>query len=130
MEEWQKELQEWFGKVTVSVEDFVSEVGHVVEEATEEFHNDILREIDQFVDDFVMPIVDISIEEEINISYYMNEEPDWFMSPKIEPTFNVHPACQGCQHYHGRIHGKNLLVCGMHPYGWHDSHCPDWEGET
>lgn len=36
-------------------------------------------------------------------------------------------ACQGCQHYHGRIYGGTLLVCAMHPFGVEDDRCPDWE---
>ena len=130
MEEWNKDFMEWWGTVTVAVEDFVDEVGQVVEETTEEFHNDLVREIDQLLEDLLLPIIDVSIEEDINISYYMNDESDWLMSPKIEPTFNVHPACRGCHHYHGQFHGKSLLVCAMHPYGWHDAHCPDWEGDS
>lgn len=43
-------------------------------------------------------------------------------------------ACQGCSHYHGIAYGysratRSLLVCGFHPYGWHDEvACPDWSG--
>lgn len=37
------------------------------------------------------------------------------------------PTCQGCQHYHGHVYNKNLLVCAMHPYGKGDTPCPDWE---
>ncbi|MEA5535978.1 hypothetical protein [Crocosphaera sp. XPORK-15E] len=128
MEDWQKELVEWLGTVTVAVEEFVDEVGQVVETASEEFQTDLVREIDQFFEDVFSPIIDISIEEDINISYYFNEDPDLMLSPKIEPTFNVHPACRGCHHYHGRVYGKHLLVCGMHPSGSHTSQCPDWEG--
>jgi hypothetical protein len=43
-------------------------------------------------------------------------------------------ACRGCVHYHGAAYGysrddRTILVCGFHPYGWHDEHgCPDWTG--
>ncbi len=33
--------------------------------------------------------------------------------------------CQKCQHYQGQIHGGNLLVCVLHPYGQED--CQDYE---
>lgn len=36
-------------------------------------------------------------------------------------------ACKGCCHYHGQKYGGNLLVCGMHPYGVEEEHCPDWQ---
>jgi hypothetical protein len=45
----------------------------------------------------------------------------------IEPLINRHPACVGCQHYHGQVYGETMLVCGMHPYGWDGDECPDWE---
>ncbi|MEL6221715.1 MAG: hypothetical protein AAFQ57_14745 [Cyanobacteria bacterium J06626_14] len=42
-------------------------------------------------------------------------------------------VCKGCTHYHGIAYGQHrnartLLVCGFHPYGWHNSSsCPDWQ---
>lgn len=39
-------------------------------------------------------------------------------------------ACQGCRHYHGRIYGGNMLVCGMHPYGVEGDRCGDWESKA
>jgi len=47
-----------------------------------------------------------------------------------KPSARHHSACIGCQHYHGYIYGNQLLVCGMHPYGWEGDSCPDWEGAT
>ncbi|MBF2079739.1 MAG: hypothetical protein IGR76_14770 [Synechococcales cyanobacterium T60_A2020_003] len=41
-------------------------------------------------------------------------------------------ACEGCEHYHGIAYGysrlnRSMLICGFHPYGWHqDDSCPDW----
>ena len=77
-----------------------------------------------------------------------NELSEWLMQPLLElvagieqeiedvasplhqtfqPLINQHPACVGCQHYHGQMYGDNLLVCGMHPYGWEGETCPDHE---
>lgn len=47
----------------------------------------------------------------------------------VHPTAKQYPACQHCKHYHGYRYGEHLLVCAMHPYGWEDEQCPDWEGE-
>ena len=131
MEDWQKDLTEWMENVAVAVEGFVDEVGQSVETAAEDFQNDLAREIEQFLDNVFPPTIDISIEEDYQSYYYYheyNEDPDFLLSPKIEATHNVHPACRGCIHYHGRLHGKQLLVCGMHPYGSSGESCPDWEG--
>jgi len=47
----------------------------------------------------------------------------------VRPTAKRYPACRGCQHYHGYRYGEHLLVCAMHPHGWDDEQCPDWEGD-
>lgn len=46
---------------------------------------------------------------------------------EIEEKTDQYPACVGCKHFHGEEYGGNFLVCGMHPYGWDDENCPDWE---
>ncbi|MDJ0845088.1 hypothetical protein [Crocosphaera sp.] len=133
MEDWQKDFTEWIENVAVSVEGFMDEMGQSVETAAEDLQNDLTREFEQFLDDVFTPIIDISIEENYQSYYYYpeyNDDPDFILSPKIEPTHNVHPACRGCIHYHGRLHGKQLLVCGMHPYGSSGDSCPDWEGTS
>ena len=133
MEDWQKDLTEWINDVTVAVEGFVDEVGQSMETAVEDFHNDLVREIDPFLDDVFTPIIDISMGEESQTYYYYyeyNQDPESILSPKIEPTHNIHPACRGCVHYHGRLYGNNLFVCGMYPYGSNSDSCPDWEGTS
>lgn len=37
-------------------------------------------------------------------------------------------ACQGCQNYHGKSHGGNMLVCAIHPSGvGEETSCADFE---
>lgn len=48
-------------------------------------------------------------------------------APKVRATRDRHPACIGCQNYHGRVYEGNLLVCAMHPYGVESETCPDRE---
>ncbi|MBF2098015.1 MAG: hypothetical protein IGQ88_06525 [Gloeomargaritaceae cyanobacterium C42_A2020_066] len=45
----------------------------------------------------------------------------------LDPILEERPACVGCRNYHGQIYGDTLLVCAMHPYGWSEGECPDWE---
>jgi hypothetical protein len=54
---------------------------------------------------------------------------DWptYYEPKQEASPTFQPACQGCHNYNGTTFGGNLLVCGLHPYGWDGASCPDWE---
>ncbi|MBW4628245.1 MAG: hypothetical protein KME49_22715 [Brasilonema octagenarum HA4186-MV1] len=42
--------------------------------------------------------------------------------------FSTPQSCQGCRNFHGHIYGDNALICGMHPSGWNEGDCPDYEG--
>ncbi|NJO65341.1 MAG: hypothetical protein HC836_46790 [Richelia sp. RM2_1_2] len=35
-------------------------------------------------------------------------------------------TCAGCRNFHG----ADEIVCGIHPYGWDDENCPDWESNN
>lgn len=51
-----------------------------------------------------------------------------YMIADIATDKIVRPSsCVGCKNYHGEIYGGNQLICGMHPYGWDDQDCPDFE---
>lgn len=130
MEDWQKELIDWVETVRVAVEDFLDEVGQAVEEIAEEVHSDFVGDLEQFLQDVWEPVIDFSSEDNGTVPSSFWEDTELMVSPKINPSSNVHPACQGCHHYHGRVYGQNLLVCAMHPYGWEDPHCPDWEADS
>ncbi len=81
-------------------------------------------------------VLDTEIENEIdnqNDSSGNNTRDceQWFTADdkrKANPL--KHPACVGCSNYHGHSYGGNLLVCAMHPYGWKNENCPDWETEV
>ncbi|MGD1851996.1 MAG: hypothetical protein ACFCBU_15890 [Cyanophyceae cyanobacterium] len=56
-----------------------------------------------------------------------DEEAMWNeIAPKTQPTDSVHPACKGCQNFHGHSYDGNLLICAMHPYGVDGDRCLDW----
>jgi hypothetical protein len=126
MEKWQKDFFEVMETVADEVDQFFHGVTDMMEsflEITEQVQNTIVTEIDQYLDDLAEPIFEIYWELEEVIG---TEQP--FPYP-VEPTQQEHPACIGCCHYHGQVYNGNLLVCGMHPYGWEDESCPDWEQE-
>ncbi|HAC66049.1 MAG TPA: hypothetical protein DCF68_21580 [Cyanothece sp. UBA12306] len=129
MEDWQKELMEWLETVTIGFEDFFEEVGQTVEDIALEIEEDFVVNVEIFFEDILDQIIDLPSVDNVNISSdFMGDNEDVF-SPKIKPTSNIHPACIGCRHYHGRVYNNSLLVCGMHPYGWDDKNCPDWENQ-
>lgn len=116
--------------VTEEVEKFFSDVTEAVdaiallsEEVAHQVQNTITTEIDQFLNDLIQPVLEVYFEFE-----QLSFEPEWSIPDTLEPPPPQHPACVGCRHYHGQVYGGNLLVCGMHPYGWEAENCPDWEG--
>ena len=150
MDDWQKQWWEMLEKtasdvekliedVSAAVESFTDEFEETIEDFTEQLQESFFAEIDRCVEDIFDLIIDADIETELvildEINYtdqldYLSEELDFMGIRREQPTLEKNSACVGCQHYHGRVYGKNLLVCGMHPYGWTDDNCPDWEDNT
>lgn len=124
MEDWQKSIDAVLETAAVAVEQFFQEVSQAIEDVAEEVHSEMATDFEQFWREFLEPLLEI---DEMNLEPEAWEEPDFFLTPKIDPTADTHSACLGCRHYHGRVYGGQLLVCAMHPYGWEGSHCPDWE---
>jgi hypothetical protein len=129
MEKWQKDFFEILETVADEVEHFFLGVTEVVdsffeitEEITEQVQNTIVIEFDQYLNELAEPIFEVYWELEEVMG-----EVDQPFPYTVEPTRQEHPACIGCSQYHGQVYGGNLLVCGMHPYGWEDENCPDWE---
>ncbi len=131
MEQWQKDLAEIVETVADEVERFflgMSEMVDVFFELSEEFsdqvQNSIVTEIDQYLQELTEPVLELYWDLEDVVG-----DGDPGFPYGVEPTAEKNAACIGCQHYHGQVYGGNLLVCGMHPHGWDDSNCPDWEKE-
>jgi hypothetical protein len=140
MEDWPKEfftmletagqeVDRFLQEVTEEVEELVeilgrfsSDIMELSEEFTEELQTTIFTELDQYFEELVDPFFDLYLG--------LDEFPtdmEGFVS-SVEPTSEKNSACIGCKNYHGQVYGGNLLVCGMHPYGWEaDGDCPDWE---
>jgi hypothetical protein len=131
----QKDFWQIVEDVTEASEQFFQDVGQVIEDVTE-VTLEIIVDIEQLVRDFQdvwEPTHDrldaiAGWSEEEFLFYESFEDPDLLINPKVEPTLANYPACMGCRHYHGRVYHGNLLVCAMHPFGWDDKNCPDWQG--
>ena len=129
MEKWQKDLFEILETLADGVEHFYDEASQMVEtflavseEITEQVQSTISTEIEQYLHELTEPFLEIYWELEEVIG-----EVDQPFPYPVEPTREQNPACINCRHYHGQVYSGNLLVCGMHPYGWEDKNCPDWE---
>lgn len=132
MEKWQKDFWEIIETVGDEVEHFFLEMTEMVdtffeltEEITDQVQNTIAIEIDQYLQELAEPILEVYWELEEVVADDVDPGFPYF----IEPSLEQNPACVGCHHYHGQVYGSKLLVCGMHPYGWEDENCPDWEQE-
>ncbi|OUL24798.1 MULTISPECIES: hypothetical protein [unclassified Nostoc] len=131
MDKWQKDLMDIIETVAVEVEhfflgmsDMVDAFLEITEEITEQVQTTIATEVDQYLHDLAEPMMEVYWELEDVVA---DVDPG-FPYP-VEPTLEKNPACVGCTHYHGQVYGGNLLVCAMHPHGWDDNNCPDWEQE-
>ncbi|WP_373524689.1 hypothetical protein [Nostoc sp.] len=131
MEHWQKDLIEIVETVADEVERFFLEMSEMAdaffeltEEITEQVHNNIVTEVDQYLQDLAEPMLEAYWELEDVIA---DVDPGFPYS--VEPTAEKNPACIGCSNYHGQVYSGNLLVCAMHPHGCEDDNCPDWEKE-
>lgn len=137
MEQWQKDLIDMIETVADEVEKFFLGMNDMVD-AFFEFAGEITQEVqsnttdaenfarlrEQFLEELREPITEIcweleDIAEDVNPGFPY----------AVEATIEKNAACIGCSHYHGQVYGGNLLVCAMHPHGWDDQNCPDWEKE-
>ena len=112
-----------------ALDNFAVEIEEVLTEELTEF----ISEVDTLIDDVFTIIIDDDLIERTNQDNSNSNNSDyivWFEEQKVKPNSRNHPACIGCQNYHGQVYGGNLLVCAMHPYGWDDEICPDWESDN
>lgn len=121
-QDWQKNTEEW--------EKIFNQLTQEVEETVTTELNELLTEVDSFVIEVVKLFVDEDYLNDVDdYSYFLDEDEfnSWLQDTKIKPNSEINPACLGCSNYHGQSYNGNLLVCGMHPYGWDGETCPDWQ---
>jgi hypothetical protein len=136
MNDWQKDLFSMIENIGTETERFFQDVQEIAETVVVEIADLVIfvsEEIETDFEDiwrfFLEPIDDQESWEIEEVIEEIIENPELSLNPKIEPTLDNHPACLSCRNYHGRVYNGVLLVCGMHPYGWMDENCPDWEDE-
>jgi len=133
MENWPIEILTMLESMVKDVEQFLTDTVKDINEAVEAFveaSEEIVEqmqvafeaEIEPHINGFLDPILEAYLGFEIAV-----EETTQPVIHSVEPFLNDHPACVGCRHYHGQAYGGNMLVCGMHPYGWEEEKCPDWQ---
>ena len=142
MDDWQEQLWKQVEKTAAEMEDFLLEVEETTESIVEEigenvgsffeqFGINIVKEVDGFIENFVEVVVTTTDE----IENALGEDWEGFIDDDFtdvsfhSPSASNNPACINCANYHGQSYNGNLLVCAMHPEGWEEENCPDWEEE-
>ena len=140
MEDWSKDLLVAIEDVANGVEKFFTdlseEFAQVVDE-WEELSTEISRElesdhlfnqINQYLTELLEPIVELyaDFDEDLDANNFDQNSLGQNFVTYLEPDQQTHPACRGCENYHGQVYGGNLLVCAMHPHGVESDQCPDW----
>ncbi|MDY6939175.1 MAG: hypothetical protein SWY16_16085 [Cyanobacteriota bacterium] len=139
---WSEEVDRFFQDIADEVDEAIDELVEFSEDVgkqvRESLHanlpiDDMTAEFERAVNEFVEPISEFYQGLDFDV-FDLDEDFDdtdpFVPIAYVPPTADRNSACMGCQHYHGHLYGKNLLVCGMHPYGWEGESCPDWESEN
>lgn len=116
-----QEMENFF----VEVEQFTADLPQSLDTVVAEVEATVTEELEEFWQDW--EALWNELELEVDWSEEFDNDSEFIITSKVTPDQNTHPACQGCHHYHGYIYGGQLFVCAMHPYGWDDENCPDWE---
>ncbi len=135
MEDWSKDLLVAIEDVANGVEKFFTDLSEEFAQAVNEWEDlseeispdlesdQLFDQINQYLTELLAPIIELyaDFDEDLDTQNF-----DQNFVTYVEPDHQTHPACRGCENYHGQVYGGNLLVCAMHPHGVESDQCPDW----
>lgn len=133
------EVDRIFQEVVQEIDDWVEEWVEVSEEFSTQVEetlrstlpiDEMAAQFDRYLQESLDPLFELYLDLEFDLDQRQEEDDPFVPVTYVQPSAEKNSACIGCQHYHGQIYGNNLLVCGMHPYGWEGESCPDWESES
>jgi hypothetical protein len=121
---WDQDLNQTINFLDGEITKWVEDVEESLEEATIEF-NQFMMETETLINECIDFFLDEpSTENDITNEWDQGISYDNY---PLQPDPVENPACVGCSNYHGHVYSGNKLICAMHPYGWENDHCPDWE---
>ncbi len=130
MDQLQKEIIEGVQIAVEEAERFLNGMTEMVdaffeftEEIADQVQNTIVNDLDQCIQELTEPFF---FDTYWDLEGFMGDIDPGFPY-QVEASSHKNPACMGCRNYHGQVYSGNLLVCGMHPFGWEGEGCPDWE---
>ncbi len=133
MQELVEEIEQMFTDIAKDMGQMVETLVDVTEDFAGQIQEAIAPDLETQINHFFDPILEaylgfeVAIEEALWASEATLEESLRPVRRTVEPVLNEHATCVGCQHYHGQAYNGVMFVCGMHPYGWEEENCPDWE---
>ena len=116
------EMEQFLADVAKGFDEVIDTCMEVSEAVIEQLNDSFLGDFEYQVSGWVDPILEAYLGFEVAVGDATQP-----ISHTVDPMMNNHPTCVGCRHYHGQMYGENMLVCGMHPYGWESEKCPDWQ---
>ena len=150
-------MDEWFDNVRQQLEAIAANLEHQVNDAVEvmlEQSNRLAERIDQAIAPGLDQLDQWEMEVAERVEAWLPQAPvealedfeqrvdDWTVQTgeaigkalqpieqTVKPMLNNHQPCVSCRHYHGEAYGDSaeMLVCGMHPFGYEADTCPDWQ---
>ncbi|HIK11779.1 MAG TPA: hypothetical protein IGS52_16205 [Oscillatoriaceae cyanobacterium M33_DOE_052] len=123
-----KELDSYLLELTDDVNEAVEGILRSSEETISELTRDLQDFLGEDMERFFQEFIDPQLDYYVGVTDEEQEpEPLPFVT-YVAATPAKNPACIGCENYHGYVYNGNLMVCGMHPYGWDGEECPDFLG--
>lgn len=116
------EVEQLMTDVAKDLSQTIDAIAEATDDIMEQIHTTFINDIEQQFTEFFEPLVDACLGMESVV-----EDSVQPFVHTIDPLLSNRAVCAGCRHYHGQMYGENLLVCGMHPYGWDGEQCPDWQ---
>lgn len=117
-----REIEHFFDGFSKDITELMDGVVLASEDLADQVQNTLTTEIEPQLIEWLDPLLQAYLGFEVTLEQTIQP-----IAHTVEPLINNHPTCVGCRNYHGQEYGGNLLVCGMHPYGWEGETCPDWE---
>ncbi len=121
IEQMIRDVENFLADVAEDLNDMIDGFAEVTEELADQFQQ-VTAQVEEGLNTLVDPILEAYLGFEITVENSIQP-----ITHTVDPILNNHSACVGCRNYHGHSYNGNLLICAMHPYGWEDEKCPDWE---
>ncbi len=121
IEQMIRDVESFLADVAEDLNEMIDGLAEVTEDLADQFQQ-MTVQVEEGLSTLVDPILEAYLGFEITVENSIQP-----ITHTVDPILNNHSACVGCRNYHGHSYNGTVLICAMHPYGWEDEQCPDWE---